>query len=223
MANASVNKFETTVLSALQLAQGELISAGMESSQTNEAFRELKMCLSSVSKRHFGGVLQKHKHMLLAAFPLLTSISKRWYKTLMRRMIPRCGVKNPWRVIVSENLSRDLFGLVQQIATRSSCRVTTHSTTKRITMVFTRETKVRHLFCEIMDCKIKEEKFLKRSASGIKKVQAIINEERNLVCLLIVQLRRSHLSSFMEYGMNMAGLDIFRTHRKHNYSNNFFQ
>ena len=52
MADASVNKFETTVLSALQLAQDELISAGMESSQTNEAFRELKMWLSSVSKRH---------------------------------------------------------------------------------------------------------------------------------------------------------------------------
>ena len=52
MADASVNKFETTVLSALQLAQDGLISAGMESSQTNEAFHELKMLLSSVSKRH---------------------------------------------------------------------------------------------------------------------------------------------------------------------------
>ena len=178
MAEASFNKFETTVLSALQLAQDELISAGMESSQTNEAFRELKMWLSSVSKRHFGGIRQQHKHVLLAAFPMLTSISKRWYKTFMRRMIPRCGVKNPWRVIVSENLSRDLFGMVQQIATRSSYGVTTHSTNKRIVMVFTRETKVRRLFCEIMDCEIKEEKFLKRLASGKKKVQAIINEEK---------------------------------------------
>ena len=117
MADASVNKFETTVLSALQLAQDEMISAGMESSQTNEAFRELKMWLSSVSKRHFGGIRQQHKHVLLAAFPMLTSISKRLYKTFMRRMTPRCRVKNPWRVIVSENLSRDLFGMVQQIAT----------------------------------------------------------------------------------------------------------
>ena len=96
----------------------------------------------------------------------------------MQRMTPRCGVKNPWRVIVSENLSRDLFGMVQQIATRSSYGVTTHSTSKRSVMVFTRETKVRRLFCEIMDCEIKEEKFLKRLASGKKKVQAIINEEK---------------------------------------------
>ena len=51
-----MTKFETTVLSALQLAQDELVSDGMESSQTNEAFRELKMLLSSVSKRHFGGI-----------------------------------------------------------------------------------------------------------------------------------------------------------------------
>ena len=43
---------------------------------------------------------------------------------------------------------------------------------------FTRETKVRRLSCEIMDCEIEEEKFLKRSASGKKKVQAIINEEK---------------------------------------------
>ena len=83
MADADENKFETYVLSALQLAQDELVSDGMESSQTNEAFRELKM-LSSVSKRHFGGIRQQHKHMLLAAFPMLTSISKRWYKTFMR-------------------------------------------------------------------------------------------------------------------------------------------
>lgn len=74
MAEASVNKFETTVLSALQLAQDGLISAGMESSQTNEAFHELKMLLSSVSKRHFGGIRQQHKYVLLAAFPMLTSI-----------------------------------------------------------------------------------------------------------------------------------------------------
>ena len=120
MVDASVNKFETTVLSALQLAQDELISDGRESSQRNEAFRELKMLLSSVSKTHSGGIRWQHKHVLLAAFPMLTSISKRWYKTFMRRIIPRCGVKNPWRVIVSENLSRDLLHMIQQIATRSS-------------------------------------------------------------------------------------------------------
>lgn len=81
MADASA-KFEATVLSALQLAQDELISDGMESSQTNEAFHELKM-LSSVSKRHFGGIRQQHKHVLLAGFPMLTSISNRWCKTFM--------------------------------------------------------------------------------------------------------------------------------------------
>ena len=137
MADARVNKFEMTVFSALHRAQDELISAGMESSQTNEAFHELKV-LYSVSKRHFGGIRQQDKHVLLAAFP----ISKRWFKTFMRQMIPRCGVKNPWRVIVSENISRDLFGMVQQIGTRSSYGVTVSSTRKHIAMVFTRESKV---------------------------------------------------------------------------------
>ena len=45
-------------------------------------------------------------------------------------------------------------------------------------MVFTRETKVQHLFCEIMVCEVEEEEFLKRSASGKKKVQAVIKEEK---------------------------------------------
>ena len=49
---------------------------------------------------------------------------------------------------------------------------------QRIVMVFTRETKVQRLFCEIMDCEIEEEKFLKRSVSGKKKVQGIIKEEK---------------------------------------------
>ena len=55
---------------------------------------------------------------------------------------------------------KTLFGMVQQIATISSYGVTMHSTSRRIAMVFTRETKVRRLFCEIMDCEI-EENFLK--------------------------------------------------------------
>ena len=177
MADESVNKFETTVLSALQRAHDELISDGMNSVQTNEAFRELKKLLSSVSKKHFGGIRQQHRHVLLAAFPMLTSILKRWYKKFMRKMTPRCGVKNPWRVIVSENVSRDLFDVIKQIATRNSYGVTTHSTRKRITMVFTSETKVRHVFCEAVDCEIQAEKFLRRSASGRNKVQAIINRE----------------------------------------------
>lgn len=79
-------------------------------------------------------------------------------------------MKNPWRVIVLENLSRDLFGMVQQIATRSSYGVTTHRTRECIAMVFTKETKVQCLFCEIMDCEVEGEKFLKRSASGKVKV-----------------------------------------------------
>lgn len=74
MGDTSV-KFETTVLSALQLAQDELIIDGMESLETNEAFCELKMLWSSVSKRHFGGIRQQHKHVTMAAFPMLTSIS----------------------------------------------------------------------------------------------------------------------------------------------------
>ena len=67
--------------------------------------------------------------------------------------------------------------MIKQIATRNSYGVTTHSTRKRITMVFTSETKVRRVFCEAMDCVIQAEKFLRRSASGKNKVQAIINRE----------------------------------------------
>ena len=144
-------KFETTVHSALQLAQDELISDGIESSQTNEAFRELKM-LTSVSKRRFGGIRQQHKHVLLAAFPMLTSISNRWYKTFMLRTIPRCGVKKSMESYCFEKSQQGSIWHRSTNCYQSSYGVSTHSTSKRITMVFTRETKVRGLFCEIMDC-----------------------------------------------------------------------
>ena len=80
---------------------------------------------------------------------------------------------------------------------------------------------MRRLPCEIMDCEIEEEKFLKRSASGKKKVQAIINEEKEFGVSFNCTTEEITFD-FMEYGMNMAGLNIFRTHRKHNYSNNVF-
>ena len=178
MADANINQSEITVLSVLRLAQDELINDGMESSITKEVSAELRKLMSSVSKKHFGSIRQRHKHELVGAFPMLTRIAQRWYKTFMRRMIPRCGGKNPWRVIVSENLSRELFDVIQQIVSRTSYGVITHSTRKRIVMAFTKDTRVRRLFCEIIDSKIKPEKFLKRSASGRKKVEAIIDEEK---------------------------------------------
>ena len=74
MANANINKFEITVLSALKLAQDELINDGMESSTTKEAFAELSKLMSSVSKKHFGSIRQRHKHELVGAFPMLTRL-----------------------------------------------------------------------------------------------------------------------------------------------------
>ena len=148
MLDARVTEFETTVLSAPELAQNELISDGMENSKMKFPWVK-KVVVFSFEKTFWRYSTTTEAHTLGSS-----SLSKWWCKTLMQWTNPRCGLKNTWSVFVWENLSRDLFDLI-----------TMHRTSKCIKMVFTTETKVQCLFCEIMDCEIEVEKFLKKSAS----------------------------------------------------------
>ena len=96
----------------------------------------------------------------------------------MRRMIAKCGVRNPWRVLFSKYLSVDLFKIIQKIVARSSYTVICKSTKNRVTIVFSNEARIRNVLCELMDCKIPQKDFLKRSAAGKRKVEALVNSEK---------------------------------------------
>ena len=45
---------------------------------------------------------------------MISRIAQRWYKTFMRRMIAKCGVRNPWRVLFSKACT-ELFASQQKI------------------------------------------------------------------------------------------------------------
>ena len=152
-----------------------------------------------VAKKYLGKYGEGQKFTVVKAFPMLSRIAQRWYKTFMRRMIAKCGVRNPWRVTFSEHLSIDLFNIMQQIIARSSYGVICMSTMKRITIVFSNDARVRNVFCELMDCKILKKDFLKRSAKGKGKVEAVINTEKQFGITYF--LEKEEITFDFYYGM----------------------
>ena len=178
MADTPLDKFQSTVLTALFSAKDELLHSGLELWRTKDAIDELKKLIPLVAEKQFGNFGEGYKFSIVEAFPMLTRIAQRWYKTFLRRMIARCGVRNPWRVEVSEYLSRELFNVFEQLVARTSYGVTCKTTRKRVLIVFSNEARVRHVFCELMGTEIWQKDFLKRSASGRRKVEAIVNEDK---------------------------------------------
>ena len=146
-------------------AKSEVIRDGLDSSTTSEAVKELKKLVSLVLKRHFGGVRTRHQYLVVEAYPMVKRISQRWYKTFMQRMIAKCAVKHLWKVI-------------QEVVSRTGYGVNDQRTGKHHVMAFTNGTRVRRLFCEITGNDMQAETFLKKKASGDRKVEVIINEEK---------------------------------------------
>ncbi|CAB3992833.1 Hypothetical predicted protein [Paramuricea clavata] len=170
--------FEAVLLRGLDSSKNDLIKSGLDFWSTKDAIDELKRLIPLVAKKFLGKYGEGQKFTVVKAFPMLSRIVQRWYKTFMRRMIAKCGERNPWRVTFSEYLSIDLFNIMQQIIARSSYGVICMSTKKRITIVFSNDARVRNVFCELMDCKILKKDFLKRLAKGKGKVEAVINTEK---------------------------------------------
>ncbi len=176
--NSRQSKFETAVVNCLNSAKNDLITSGLDFWATKDAIDELKRLVPMVSGKYLGKYGEEQKFQILEGSPMISRIAQRWYKTFMRRMIAKCGVRNPWKVVVSEYLSMDLFKIIQQIVARSSYGVICKSTKKRVTIVFSLEARIRSVLCELMDRKIRQNDFLKRSAAGKRKVEAIVNSDK---------------------------------------------
>ena len=176
--NSRENMFETVVVNCLNSAKKDLIKSSMDFWATKDAIDELKRLVPLVSSNYFGKYGEEQKFQILEGFPMISRIAQRCYKTFMRRMIAKCGVRNPWRVLFSEYLSVDLFKIIQQIVARSSYGVICKSTKNRVTIVFSNEARIRNVLCELVDYKIPQKDFLKRSAAGKRKVEAIVNSEK---------------------------------------------
>ncbi|CAB4025424.1 Hypothetical predicted protein [Paramuricea clavata] len=114
----------------LDSSKNNLIKSGLDFWSTKDAIDELKRLIPLAAKKYLGKYGEGQKFTVVKAFPMLSRIAQRWYKTFMRRMIAKCGVRNPWRVTFSEYLSIDLFNIMQQIIARSSYGVICMSTKK---------------------------------------------------------------------------------------------
>ena len=191
--------FEAVLLRGLDSSKNDLIKSGLDFWSTKDAIDELKRLIPLVAKKYLGKYGEGQKFTVVKAFPMLSRIAQRWYKTFMRRMIAKCGVRNPWRVTFSEYLSIDLFNIMQQIIARSSYGVICMSTKKRITIVFSNDARVRNVFCKLMDCKILKKDFLKRSAKGKGKVEAVINTEKQFGITYF--LEKEEITFDFYYGM----------------------
>ena len=162
-------------------AKDDLLESGLDMWATKDATTELSKLVPLIGNKYFGRFGEGHKFTIVHAYPMLNSIAQRWYKAFMRRMLARCAVRNPWRVVISEFFSKDLFMIFLEVVSRTSFGVACKTTKKQVFIMFTDEARVRHVFCELMGTEIARKEFVKRSARGQRKVEAIIDEEKQFV------------------------------------------
>ena len=111
-------------------------------------------------------------------FPIVQRLAEKWYKKLSRRMSFRCDVLHPWRVLLSENLPRELFSVVREVVSRTGFGLIEEQVGDTTVLAFTSWTRVRNLFCHLLGRQIRTEVFLTRKAQGQKRVEALVETEK---------------------------------------------
>ena len=178
MAETNRQKFQLFVVNELPTTKDKLLESGLEPWHTKDAINELRHLVQLVGNKYFGNFGEGHRFSYVQAYPLLNDISRRWYKTFMRRMIARCAVRNPWRVVLTEYLNRDLFKILEEVVYRTKYGIVCKTTSKQVFIVFMKAARVRHVFCELMGTDISAPEFLKKLARGKRKVEAIVDEDK---------------------------------------------
>ena len=164
---------------ALAIAEAELACKGVEMEKIKDALEDMRSLLGPISIRHFNTRVG-FKHIVGNLFPMLQRQTVDWLKQFRRRMSPRCSVKHPWQVIVEEKLPRELFDFFETIVSRTNFGVITIKTPKNCVFAFTSHNRVRKVFSDCTDQNLIQATFLKRKIKGNKRVEAIIDERKNL-------------------------------------------
>lgn len=118
------------------------------------------------------------RHTVGDFYPMLQRQAMGWMKQFQRRMTPRCSVKHPWQVIVEDKLPKELFDMVAATVSHTSFGVISVKTQKNCVFAFTSHIRVRNLFSDLTDQSMDRGSFFKRRVKGGKRVEAIINEEK---------------------------------------------
>ena len=176
MADAS-GVFSNTVRGALAIAEAELLDNGIDKKKVRDALGEFRSLLWPISLRHLerpGGI----RHTVGDFYPMLQRQAMGWMKQFQRRMTPRCSVKHPWQVIVEDKLPKELFDMVAATVSRTSFGVISVKTQKNCVFAFTSHIRIRNLFSDLTDQSMDRGSFFKRRVKGGKRVEAIINEDK---------------------------------------------
>ena len=93
-------------------------------------------------------------------------------------MATKCSVKKPWHVILEDRLPKELFIILEEVVSKTRYSLITVKTQKNCVFAFTSRIGVRRVFCALTDQNLTKESLLKRIIKGEKRVEAIIDEEK---------------------------------------------
>ena len=80
--------------------------------------------------------------------------------------------------ILEDRLPKELFGVLEEVVSKTRYGLITVKTQKNCVFAFTSRIRVRRVFCALTDQNLTEESFLKRIIKGEKRVEAIIDAEK---------------------------------------------
>lgn len=169
--------FSNTVRGALAIAEAELACKVVQMEKIKDALEDMRSLLGPICIRHFNTRVG-FKHIVGNLFPMLERQTMDWLNQFRRRMSPLCSVKHLWQVSVEEKLPSELFDVFETIVFRTNFGVITIKTPKNCVFAFTAHNRVRKVYSDCTDQNLTQATFLKRKIKGNKRVEAIINEEK---------------------------------------------
>ena len=111
-------------------------------------------------------------------------MANNWYRQFMRRMVTRCSVKHPWKVVLDVVIPVEIFTILKDVVSESNFGQYTHETrgtraTKKMCVIaFTCRLRVANLFLRLMQADLRKEDFLRKTYKTQKRIEAIISDEK---------------------------------------------
>ena len=111
--------FSSVIFETLTTAEDQLANKEIDRERVNRAINDLRSLLVPITKRRFSQRRQGFKHVVGTYYPMLQRHASFWLKQLRRQMTTKCSVKNPWHVILEDRLPKELFGVLEEVVSRT--------------------------------------------------------------------------------------------------------
>ena len=138
--------FSTVILERLSIAEEELKNKEIDNERVKHALDDIRSVLMPITKRHFSKRREGFKHVVGTYYPMLQRQAIFWLKQFRRRMSTRCSVKDPWHICLEDRLPKELFGVLEEITSKTNYGLITVKTKKNCVFAFTSRIRVRRIF-----------------------------------------------------------------------------